>query len=306
MIKTDQQADRSRSRGRKEWIRREFFRQLTPWLQNYRIVRPLTLVANAGPHLRATPLDVTATRLTAPACHSSVWCSVRTLRPRPDRKSNRQGKDNKRNRRERVRKEVGAATQKEGRHGRAQKGKRKGKYRSVTSSLFPKKKPAGRNDRSGATNRWIKRKGRRRGVIWQDIPQTRRTFDSRRSTGTGFMWTLEISFFVASGKIRLGRDGRVTSRLYDAPIRKVGQSFVVALVEDLRGVRDRLWNLERFIVFQMVIVQKSRHVTASQEIRRRIEKILEAKEARCHGMLVEETPRTCTQYLTATCREESK
>ena len=98
----------------------------------------------------------------------------------------------------------------------------------------------------------------------------------------------------------------MTSRLYDAPIRKVGQSFVVALVEDLRGVRDRLWNLERFIVFQMVIVQKSRHVTASQEIRRRIEKILEAKEARCHGMLVEETPRTCTQYLTATCREESK
>ena len=41
---------------------------------------------------------------------------------------------------------------------------------------------------------------------------------------------------------------------YDMPSRKVEQRFVVALVVDLHGVRDRLWNLERFIVFQTAIL----------------------------------------------------
>ena len=45
---------------------------------------------------------------------------------------------------------------------------------------------------------------------------------------------------------------------------------------ELRGVRDRLWNLERFIFFQTVILPRAQHVTASQAIRRRIEKRLDA------------------------------
>ena len=62
----------------------------------------------------------------------------------------------------------------------------------------------------------------------------------------------------------------ITSQRYDAPSRKVGQGIVVALVGDLRGVQDRLCNLERFVIFQTVILQRARHVTASQEIRRMI------------------------------------
>ena len=68
-------------------------------------------------------------------------------------------------------------------------------------------------------------------------------------------------------------------RQYEAPIGKVGRRFVNALVEELRGVRDRQWNSERFIVFKTVTLQRARHVTASQDIRRRIKKLLDMWEA---------------------------
>ena len=71
-------------------------------------------------------------------------------------------------------------------------------------------------------------------------------------------------------------------------------------------MRYRLWNLEWFIVFQMVILQQSRYVTASQAICWRIKKRLDAWEAGCHEMLVEDTLFTCAQYLTTACREEAK
>ena len=60
------------------------------------------------------------------------------------------------------------------------------------------------------------------------------------------------------------------SRRYDTPSGKVGRRFVRTLVMKMQGVRDRRWNLERFIVFQTVILQRARHVTASHAIRRRL------------------------------------
>ena len=92
---------------------------------------------------------------------------------------------------------------------------------------------------------------------------------------------------------------------YGAPSRKVGRRFVVALVEELRRVWDRRYNLERFIAFQMVILKQARHVNAYQAICQRIEKRLEAWEAVHHDMLTEDTLCTCTQYLTAARREDS-
>ena len=53
---------------------------------------------------------------------------------------------------------------------------------------------------------------------------------------------------------------------------KVGHKFIGFLVKDLRVVRYRRWNFEQFIIFQMVILQKARHVTASQAIQRRTDK----------------------------------
>ena len=49
----------------------------------------------------------------------------------------------------------------------------------------------------------------------------------------------------------------IPSRRYDAPNGKVGRRFVVALVGELRGVQDRVWNSERSIVFQNVILQRA-------------------------------------------------
>ena len=70
-------------------------------------------------------------------------------------------------------------------------------------------------------------------------------------------------------------------------------------------MRDRQLNLERFIVFQMVILKQARYVTTSHATQRRIGKRLDAWEAGHHGMLVDDTLCMCAQYLTVARREES-
>ena len=94
------------------------------------------------------------------------------------------------------------------------------------------------------------------------------------------------------------------SRRYDAPSGKVGRRFVGMFGAKMQGVRYRRWNLERFIVFQTVILQRARHVTASHVIRRRVEKRLDAWGASKHAMLVGDTLRSCEEYLTTARREE--
>ena len=88
-------------------------------------------------------------------------------------------------------------------------------------------------------------------------------------------------------------------RHYEAPSGKAGRLYINALVRELRGVRYRRWNSEHFIVFQTVTLQRARHVTASRDIRRWIEKRLDTWEAGSYAMLMEDTLRSSTQYLTA-------
>ena len=85
----------------------------------------------------------------------------------------------------------------------------------------------------------------------------------------------------------------MTSRRYDAPSGRVGSRFDETLGVELKKVWERLLNLERFIVFQTVILQRAQHVTASQAIRRRIGKILDTWAEGKHLMLVEDTLRAC-------------
>ena len=68
-------------------------------------------------------------------------------------------------------------------------------------------------------------------------------------------------------------------------------------------MRDRRCNSERFIVFQMVILQRSRHVTASQAIHQKIEMRLDAWWKGKHAMLAEDTLQACKEYLTVALRE---
>ena len=84
-------------------------------------------------------------------------------------------------------------------------------------------------------------------------------------------------------------------RRYDAPSGKVGRRFIGTLGEELKGVQDRRWNLERFIIFQTVILKRARHVTAFQAIRRRIEKRLDGWGEDKHAMLFEDTLRACKE-----------
>ena len=86
---------------------------------------------------------------------------------------------------------------------------------------------------------------------------------------------------------------------YEAPSGEVWRRFVNALAEELRGIRDRRWNSERFIVFQTVPLERARYVTASRDIRRWIEWRLDAWEAGRYAILLEDTLRSSTQYLTA-------
>ena len=60
------------------------------------------------------------------------------------------------------------------------------------------------------------------------------------------------------------------ARRYNAPNRRVWRRFVHKLAAELTGFWQRCWNAERFIIFQMVILQHARNVTGSGAIQRSI------------------------------------
>ena len=94
-------------------------------------------------------------------------------------------------------------------------------------------------------------------------------------------------------------------RRYDVPSGNIRRRIIWTLGEELKGVRDRRWNSECFIVFQTVILKRAYHVTTSQAIRWRIEKRLDAWGEGKHTMVVEDRLRACEEYLTVTRWEET-
>ncbi len=69
------------------------------------------------------------------------------------------------------------------------------------------------------------------------------------------------------------------------------------LDDDLGDIRARKWNSERFIVFQMVILQKSKEVKTSGAIRRQLTMRMDSWEAKKFEMLVQDTERTALAQL---------
>ena len=55
---------------------------------------------------------------------------------------------------------------------------------------------------------------------------------------------------------------------YHIPSGKVGRRYVTMLSTELEGIVSRKWNSERFIVFQMVVLQKSKLVKTAADIKR--------------------------------------
>ena len=115
----------------------------------------------------------------------------------------------------------------------------------------------------------------------RDTPRPWRIYVSGRSMETGSTPTRAPTLTESSATTRCGRHGGVTLRSchLGAMTRQAGELGEGSSERSrmiLGGVQDRLWNLERFIVFQTVILQRSRHVIASHAIQRRIEKRLNA------------------------------
>jgi hypothetical protein len=88
------------------------------------------------------------------------------------------------------------------------------------------------------------------------------------------------------------------SKAYDVPFGAAGKRFVRMVAKLLDGVRTRKWNAETFIVFQMVVLQRTRDVRCSRGIRRWIAWRMDAWEEGNFAMLVQDTERTMAANLT--------
>jgi hypothetical protein len=84
---------------------------------------------------------------------------------------------------------------------------------------------------------------------------------------------------------------------YDAPSGAVGRRFIEKLAELLDGIRDRKLNAKKFIVFQIVVMQRSRDVKKAKDIRRQISRQLDAWEEGKFSMLVHNTVRSMESFL---------
>jgi hypothetical protein len=93
------------------------------------------------------------------------------------------------------------------------------------------------------------------------------------------------------------------SLTYDAPSGAVGRRFIDMLAVILEGLISRKWNAERFIVFQMVVLQRTRDVTRAADIKERITKRLDAWERGEFLSLVQMTERGMQAALTSKRKE---
>ena len=69
---------------------------------------------------------------------------------------------------------------------------------------------------------------------------------------------------------RWRRMAQLATTRYQAPPGKVGRRFLTILVAEFRGVRDRLWNSERPLVFVATVLQTTPGVRRAKDIRKRL------------------------------------
>ena len=75
-------------------------------------------------------------------------------------------------------------------------------------------------------------------------------------------------------------------RLYNPPKGRVGKRFIRLLVKEMKGVRDRTHNSERFLVLPACILARTPGTFKAKEIARRVEVRLDLWEAGQHECLV--------------------
>ena len=77
----------------------------------------------------------------------------------------------------------------------------------------------------------------------------------------------------------------------------MGKRLLDAMTDLMNGIIDRKWNTERFIIFQIAILQRSPDVKRATDIRRCITRRLDAWDEGKFSMLVEDTEHTLKRSL---------
>ena len=80
-------------------------------------------------------------------------------------------------------------------------------------------------------------------------------------------------------QVRWARLVQLHPSLYEAPKGKTGRRFLSLLVDEFKGVRNRIWNSEHVIVFMMVVLQRAEGVKKSAAIQKRLETRMDMWEA---------------------------
>jgi hypothetical protein len=80
----------------------------------------------------------------------------------------------------------------------------------------------------------------------------------------------------------------------------VGRRFLELLTTEFRGVRQRRWNAERPIVFAAVVLQNTKGVRRSKDIRRRLTRRMDLWAAGRHAALVDDTEAECSSRIGGT------
>ena len=76
---------------------------------------------------------------------------------------------------------------------------------------------------------------------------------------------------------------------YSLPKGKVGRKWLTALIREFSGVRERLWNSEKVVVFLRVTLQTTPNVRKAKDNRSRISQRLQFWEQGCYAGLVDDT-----------------
>ena len=81
----------------------------------------------------------------------------------------------------------------------------------------------------------------------------------------------------------------IPTRRYYLPRGPIGRSFIAQLIVEFEGVMNQDWNSERLLVFQIVILQKTRRITDARSIKLKIKSRLLDWSLGKHQILVEST-----------------
>jgi hypothetical protein len=89
------------------------------------------------------------------------------------------------------------------------------------------------------------------------------------------------------------------SQTFDAPSGAIGRRFIEILADMLPGIQARKMNADRFNVFQIVVLQRSREVKKAKDVRKRLTWRMDAWQQGKLSMLVQNTEQTMESLLSA-------